>query len=107
LRAIYCTTALPTSLRAVYCTTALLTSLRAIYKTTDSIAVVSTSDHRPHLVHPFGTRTYHPKALRPCWLTEDVRQAIERRMMGTSKGNLKERIPGKAPIRLNRQPHLL
>jgi hypothetical protein len=49
---------IPTSFRpAVYCATALLTPLRAAYKTTDSVAVVSASDHRPHPVHPFGTRT--------------------------------------------------
>jgi hypothetical protein len=47
----------PPSVAAVYCTTALPTSLHAVYKTTDSVAVVSASDHRPHPVHPFGTRT--------------------------------------------------
>jgi hypothetical protein len=47
----------PLSVAAVYCATALPTPLRAAYKTTDSVAVVSASDHRPHPIHPFGTRT--------------------------------------------------
>jgi hypothetical protein len=47
----------PPSVVAVYCATALPTPLRAVYKTTNSVTIVSASDHRPHPVHPFGTRT--------------------------------------------------
>jgi hypothetical protein len=52
-----------------------------------SVLVVSASDECPHLVDPFRQWTYYPKY---------VLQVIKMGMMVMSRGNLKERIPGKA-----------
>jgi hypothetical protein len=36
---------------------------------------------------------------------DEAMMVIKERIMVRSRGNLKERIPGKAPIQLNKQPH--
>jgi hypothetical protein len=79
--------------------------LRPLYNTAGSVSIISTSNEHPHLVDLFRQWTYYPKAPHPWRLTKYGLQVIEMGMMVTNRGNLKERIPRKALIRLNRQPH--
>jgi hypothetical protein len=53
-----------------------------------SVSIVSASDERPHPVNPFRQWAYYLKA--PCLLTKYRLWVIEKGMMVTSRGNLKE-----------------